>query len=242
MGLPDGGDRLVHPRNHWLAPRNPLSRRESIAFIERAVAARGIARQTLTLNTDNGSAFTARAFKQTRLLSWIARFRFVTTEPLGERLEVCGPPRALTSRARASPTCPDAATHPRVRASGSARRTGRSARASSKPRSGSSADGGGAPPRSRQQRGADFAPGVRRRRRCRASARRKRRRRARRGRAAAAVARHWRSRPRSPSSGSRRARRLSRSRATASTSDSSTPAAGSLFAPASATLSCGWSR
>jgi len=37
--------------------------RESIALVERAVAARGIAPQSLTLGTDNGSAFTARAFK-----------------------------------------------------------------------------------------------------------------------------------------------------------------------------------
>jgi putative transposase len=37
--------------------------RESIALIERAVAARGITPKTLTLGTDNGSAFTARAFK-----------------------------------------------------------------------------------------------------------------------------------------------------------------------------------
>ncbi len=36
---------------------------ESIALIERAVAVRAIAPATLTLGTDNGSAFTARAFK-----------------------------------------------------------------------------------------------------------------------------------------------------------------------------------
>jgi putative transposase len=37
--------------------------REAIALIERAVAVRAIAPGTLTLGTDNGSAFTARAFK-----------------------------------------------------------------------------------------------------------------------------------------------------------------------------------
>ena len=36
---------------------------EAIALIERAAAERGIAPGTLTLGTDNGSAFTARAFK-----------------------------------------------------------------------------------------------------------------------------------------------------------------------------------
>jgi putative transposase len=36
---------------------------EAIALIERAAAQRGIASGTLTLGTDNGSAFTARAFK-----------------------------------------------------------------------------------------------------------------------------------------------------------------------------------
>ncbi len=38
--------------------------RESIALIERAVAARGITPGSVTLGTDNGSAFTARTFKQ----------------------------------------------------------------------------------------------------------------------------------------------------------------------------------
>ena len=38
---------------------------ESIALVERAVAARGITPGRLTLGSDNGSAFTARAFKQT---------------------------------------------------------------------------------------------------------------------------------------------------------------------------------
>ena len=37
--------------------------KESIALVERAVATRGIMPETLTLGTDNGSAFTARAFK-----------------------------------------------------------------------------------------------------------------------------------------------------------------------------------
>jgi putative transposase len=37
--------------------------REAIALIERAATERGIAPETLTLGTDNGSAFTARAFK-----------------------------------------------------------------------------------------------------------------------------------------------------------------------------------
>ena len=37
--------------------------REAIALIERAALERGIAPGTLTLGTDNGSAFTARAFK-----------------------------------------------------------------------------------------------------------------------------------------------------------------------------------
>jgi putative transposase len=37
--------------------------KEAIALIERAAAERGIAPGTLTLGTDNGSAFTARAFK-----------------------------------------------------------------------------------------------------------------------------------------------------------------------------------
>src|SRR5215204_2404452 len=37
--------------------------KESIALIERAVAARRVRTGTLTLGTDNGSAFTARAFK-----------------------------------------------------------------------------------------------------------------------------------------------------------------------------------
>jgi putative transposase len=36
---------------------------ESIALVEHAVAARGVPPGTLTLGTDNGSAFTARAFK-----------------------------------------------------------------------------------------------------------------------------------------------------------------------------------
>jgi putative transposase len=39
--------------------------RESSALVERAVAARGITPGSLTLGSDNGSAFTARAFKQT---------------------------------------------------------------------------------------------------------------------------------------------------------------------------------
>ncbi len=46
-----------------LAPRDPLPRREAIALIEQAAAERAIAPGTLTLGTDNGSAFTARAFK-----------------------------------------------------------------------------------------------------------------------------------------------------------------------------------
>ena len=37
--------------------------KESIALVERAATARGIRPETLTLGTDNGSAFTARAFK-----------------------------------------------------------------------------------------------------------------------------------------------------------------------------------
>jgi len=37
--------------------------KESVALVERAVAERGIPPGTLTLGTDNGSAFTARAFK-----------------------------------------------------------------------------------------------------------------------------------------------------------------------------------
>ncbi len=37
--------------------------KESIALVEQAVAARGVRPGTLTLGTDNGSAFTARAFK-----------------------------------------------------------------------------------------------------------------------------------------------------------------------------------
>jgi putative transposase len=37
--------------------------KESIALVEHAVAVRGVAPGTLTLGTDNGSAFTARAFK-----------------------------------------------------------------------------------------------------------------------------------------------------------------------------------
>jgi transposase InsO family protein len=37
--------------------------REAIALIERAAHERGIPPGTLTLGTDNGSAFTARAFK-----------------------------------------------------------------------------------------------------------------------------------------------------------------------------------
>ena len=37
--------------------------KESIALVEHAVAARGVPPGTLTLGTDNGSAFTARAFK-----------------------------------------------------------------------------------------------------------------------------------------------------------------------------------
>ncbi|HEX2104764.1 MAG TPA: IS3 family transposase [Solirubrobacteraceae bacterium] len=37
--------------------------RESIALVEQAVAARGVPPGTLTIGTDNGSAFTARAFK-----------------------------------------------------------------------------------------------------------------------------------------------------------------------------------
>ena len=37
--------------------------REAIALVERAATERGIAPGTLTLGTDNGSAFTARAFK-----------------------------------------------------------------------------------------------------------------------------------------------------------------------------------
>jgi putative transposase len=36
---------------------------EAIALVERAAAARGVAPGTLTLGTDNGSAFTARPFK-----------------------------------------------------------------------------------------------------------------------------------------------------------------------------------
>ena len=37
--------------------------RESIALVEEAVAARRVRPGTLTVGTDNGSAFTARAFK-----------------------------------------------------------------------------------------------------------------------------------------------------------------------------------
>src|SRR5204863_9054473 len=36
---------------------------EAITLVEGAVAARAVAREMLTLGTDNGSAFTARAFK-----------------------------------------------------------------------------------------------------------------------------------------------------------------------------------
>jgi len=63
LGLPDGRDRLLHARNRRLASRDPLPRKEAITLIERAATERGIPAGSLTLGTDNGSAFTARAFK-----------------------------------------------------------------------------------------------------------------------------------------------------------------------------------
>src|SRR5215218_5561189 len=63
LGLPDGRDRLLHTRDRRLASGDRCRAKEAIGLIERAAAERGIPPGTLTLGTDNGSAFTARAFK-----------------------------------------------------------------------------------------------------------------------------------------------------------------------------------
>jgi putative transposase len=62
--LSDGRDRLAAPgRSSPHTSSCAAAPRKSIALVEQAAAARTIRPQTLTLGTDNGSAFTARAFK-----------------------------------------------------------------------------------------------------------------------------------------------------------------------------------
>jgi transposase InsO family protein len=63
LGLPDGGDRLLHARDLRLAPGDPLplppGDRPDRARRHRTRHRPG----TLTLGTDNGSAFTAKGFE-----------------------------------------------------------------------------------------------------------------------------------------------------------------------------------
>jgi len=54
---------LLHARDHRLASGDRCRATEAIGLIARAAAERAIVPGTLTLGTDNGSAFTARAFK-----------------------------------------------------------------------------------------------------------------------------------------------------------------------------------
>jgi hypothetical protein len=75
LGLPDGRDRLPHARDRRLAPGGSLQAKEAIALIERAAPERAIAPGTLTLGTDNGSAFTARACKAVLAAMGIAHRR-----------------------------------------------------------------------------------------------------------------------------------------------------------------------
>lgn len=65
--------------------------KEAIALIERAAAERGIAPGTLTLGTDNGSAFTARAFKAVLSGLGIAHRRGGYGDPESQAfIESCG--------------------------------------------------------------------------------------------------------------------------------------------------------
>jgi putative transposase len=65
--------------------------REAIALIERAAAERAIAPATLTLGTDNGSAFTARAFTTVLAALGIAHRRGGCRDPESQAfIESCG--------------------------------------------------------------------------------------------------------------------------------------------------------
>ena len=61
LGLPERDHRLLHPRDRRLGAHLRCRAVEAIAVIERRSREQGIRPGTLTLGTDNGSAFTARA-------------------------------------------------------------------------------------------------------------------------------------------------------------------------------------
>ena len=63
--LPERDHRLLHPRDRRLAARTALPRRRSDPVVERAAAEHGIEPGELVLGSDNGSAFTARRFRET---------------------------------------------------------------------------------------------------------------------------------------------------------------------------------
>jgi putative transposase len=71
--------------------------RESITLIDQAAAARGVRPGTLTLGTDNGSAFTARSFKPALSRHAIALRRRGYRDP-----EIAGLHRVLVSRSSTS--------------------------------------------------------------------------------------------------------------------------------------------
>lgn len=72
---------------------------EAIGLVEHAVAARGIPPGTLTLGTDNGSAFTARAFNSSSA-AWAWRIAAATTAT----------PKARRSSSRGFPSSKNAAS------------------------------------------------------------------------------------------------------------------------------------
>jgi putative transposase len=61
--LSQRGDRLLHPRDHGWSLDVRCRAHEATAVIDHAVADRGVAAGTLTLGSDNGTAFTSRAFR-----------------------------------------------------------------------------------------------------------------------------------------------------------------------------------
>ena len=60
LGLPERGDRLLHARDRRLVLELRCRTDEAIELVDHAVAARGIEPGSLTLGTDNGTAFTSR--------------------------------------------------------------------------------------------------------------------------------------------------------------------------------------
>jgi putative transposase len=80
------GYRLLHTRDRRLRGQPALPRKGAITVIERVVAEQGILPGTLILDTDNGSAFTARATRT--VLSGLGVGRFIESwfSKLRERL------------------------------------------------------------------------------------------------------------------------------------------------------------